>query len=132
MKLIATYFATATVFLILDILWLGTIALGLYREQMGELLAQPFNMPAATAFYLLFVVGMMIFVILPAAASGGVPRALVMGALFGFFTYMTYDLTGLAVIRNFPAKLALIDIAWGTVVTAVASAAGTAVAMRFS
>jgi uncharacterized membrane protein len=131
MKLIATYLATATVFLVLDILWLGTVALGFYREQMGELLAQPFNLTAATAFYLLFVIGVMIFVILPAAAAGGMSQALMMGALFGFFTYMTYDLTGLAVIRNFPAKLALVDIAWGTVLTALASAAGTYVAMKF-
>jgi uncharacterized membrane protein len=131
MKLIATYLATAAFFLLLDMIWLGVIASGFYREQMGSLMADPFNIPAAVAFYLLFIVGVMIFVILPAAGSGGVSQALMMGALFGFFTYMTYDLTGVAVIRDFPAKLAFVDMAWGTVATALSAAVGTLVAQRF-
>jgi uncharacterized membrane protein len=131
MKLASAYFASAVVFLVMDVLWLGYIAVGLYRDQMGSLLAQPFNFAAAAAFYILFLVGVMIFAVQPALTEGGVPRALMLGALFGFFTYMTYDLTALAVIRDFPAKLALIDIAWGTVLTATAAAAGTAVASRF-
>jgi uncharacterized membrane protein len=131
MKLISAYVASAVVFLVMDMVWLGYIAFGLYREQMGSLLAQPFNAAAAGAFYLLFLVGVMIFAVSPALNEGGVPRALMLGALFGFFTYMTYDLTSLAVIKDFPAKLAMIDIAWGTVVTALAAAAGTAVGSRF-
>ena len=131
MKLISAYLASAIVFLVMDMVWLGYFALGLYREQMGSLLAQPFNMAAAAAFYILFLVGVMIFAVQPALDDGGVPRALMLGALFGFFTYMTYDLTCLAVIRDFPTKLALIDIAWGTVVTAVAAAAGAAIGSKF-
>jgi uncharacterized membrane protein len=131
MKLISAYFSSALVFLIMDVVWLGYIAVGLYREQMGSLLAQPFNMIAAGAFYALFLVGVMIFAVHPALTEGGVGRAAMLGGLFGFFAYMTYDLTALAVIRDFPAKLAIIDIAWGTVVTAVAAAVGTAVGSRF-
>lgn len=131
MKLISAYFASAAVFLALDMAWLGLFAFGLYRSQMGPILAQPFNSVAAATFYILFVAGVMIFAVQPALNDGGVPRALMLGALFGFFTYMTYNLTGLAVIRDFPAKLALIDIAWGTVLTAIAAAAGTAVGSRF-
>lgn len=131
MKLISAYFASALAFLVMDVLWLGYIAVGLYRDQMGPLLAQPFNFAAAAAFYVLFLVGVMIFAVQPALTEGGVPRALMLGALFGFFTYMTYDLTCLAVIRDFPAKLAFIDMAWGTFVTAVGAAVGTAVGARF-
>ncbi len=131
MKLISAYLASALVFLVMDMVWLGYAASGLYRVQMGQLLAPSVNLTAAAAFYILFLVGVMIFAIQPALSEGGVPRALILGALFGFFTYMTYDLTGLAVIRDFPAKLALIDIAWGTVLTATAAAAGTAVGSRF-
>lgn len=131
MKLLSAYLASALVFLALDMAWLGLVASNLYRTQMGSILAQPFNSIAAASFYVLFVAGVMIFAVQPALDQGGVPRALLLGALFGFFTYMTYNLTGLAVIRDFPAKLALIDIAWGTVLTAIAAAAGTAVGSRF-
>lgn len=131
MRLITAYAAAAAVFLLMDLAWLGVIAKDLYRDQMGGLLAQPFNTTAAIAFYVLFVFGVMVFAVQPALAEGGVPRALWLGGLFGFFAYMTYDLTALAVIRDFPPKLAIIDIAWGTVLTAVAAAAGTAVGSRF-
>jgi len=130
MKLVGAYLSSAAVFLVMDIVWLGYVAAGLYREQMGPLLAQPINMPAAVAFYLLFILGVLIFAVQPALTEGGVMRALMLGALFGFFTYMTYDLTSLAVIRDYPLKLAIIDIAWGTTVTAIAAAVGTAVGSR--
>ena len=131
MRLISAYLASAAAFLAMDMFWLGYIASSLYRDQMGQLMAPTFNIAAAAAFYVLFLVGVLIFAIQPALIDGGVPRALMLGALFGFFSYMTYDLTCLAVIRDFPAKLALIDIAWGTVLTATAAAVGTAVAERF-
>ena len=131
MKWISAYLASAIVFLLMDMVWLGVVSKDLYREQMGTLLAQPFNIAAAVAFYALFVAGVVIFAVQPAVTDGSIARALMLGALFGFFTYMTYDLTALAVIKDFPAKLALIDIAWGSVVTAIAAAAGTAIALRF-
>ena len=132
MRFVSAYITTAAVFLALDMAWLGIFANSFYRGQMGPILAQPFNSFAATAFYILFVLGALIFAVQPAISSGGgIPRALWLGALFGFFTYMTYNLTGLAVIREFPAKLALVDIAWGTVATTIAAAAGTAVGSRF-
>lgn len=131
MQLIIAYLASAVVFLVLDLVWLGLVASEYYRGQMGGLLAQPLNVTAAAAFYILFLVGVMIFAVQPALDQGGVPRALMLGALFGFFTYMTYDLTGLAVIRDYPVKLALVDIAWGTFLTAMAAAAGAAVGGRF-
>jgi uncharacterized membrane protein len=132
MRLISAYIASAIVFLVFDLIWLGTFASAFYREQMGDLMAPQFNVLAAALFYALFLVGVMIFAVQPALTEGGVPRALVLGALLGFFCYMTYDLTAAAVIRGYPMKLALVDIAWGTFLTASAAAAGTAVAQRFS
>lgn len=130
MKLAVAYLTSGIVFLVLDLVWLGLVATRLYREQMGPLLAQPLNMTAAVAFYVLYIAGLLIFAVQPALAEGGVIRALMLGAMLGFFSYMTYDLTGLAVIRGFPAKLAIIDIAWGTAVSALAAAAGTYVAAK--
>jgi uncharacterized membrane protein len=132
MKLISAYITSAIVFLVLDLIWLGTIASSFYREQMGDLMAPQFNILAAVLFYALFLVGVMIFAVQPALTDGGVPRALMLGAMFGFFCYMTYDFTAAAVIRGYPMKLALVDTAWGTFLTACAAAAGTAVAQRFS
>ena len=86
----------------------------------------------ALAFYLIYALGVCIFVIIPALSKQSYGDALIYGALFGLFCYMTYDLTNLAVIRNFPAKLALIDIAWGSFVTALCSGIAYWVGNRFS
>lgn len=124
-KLIVAYLVFAAVFAIIDVVWLSTVAVEFYKDQLGNLMADKFNMTAATAFYLLYVLGAVIFVVSPALKleTGGVAYALLYGALFGFFCYMTYDLTNLAVVRDFPQTMALVDMAWGTTVTAVCSAA---------
>ncbi len=131
MQLIVGYLGAAATFLVLDLVWLGFVAYDLYRREMGNLIAPQFNMTAATAFYVLFIVGVVIFAIQPALAEGGLRRAVVLGALFGFFAYATYDLTCLAVIKAYPLKIALIDMAWGTLLTASAAGVGAAAASRF-
>ena len=88
---------------------------------MGDLMASEPKLLAASAFYLIYTLGVCIFVIAPALTKQSFSDALIYGALFGLFCYMTYDLTNLAVIRNFPTKLAFIDIAWGSFVTALCS-----------
>jgi len=120
-KLIAGYMIFALVFAIIDLIWLGFVANNFYRNQLGPLMAENVNMGAAIAFYLLYVLGAMIFVVAPAFEAGSALRALAYGALFGFFCYMTYDLTNLAVFKGFPAIVAYVDIAWGATVTAVCS-----------
>ncbi|MEM1372230.1 MAG: DUF2177 family protein [Pseudomonadota bacterium] len=129
MKLVVAYLVFALIFAIIDVIWIGFIAFNFYKQQLGDLMADNFNMVAATAFYLLYVLGALIFVVSPSLQmpSGGVVNALIYGGLFGFFCYMTYDLTNLAVVKNFPTTMALVDIAWGTTVTAVCSAATVAV-----
>lgn len=123
LKPLATYGAIFITMLIIDALWLGVIAKSMYANAMGSLMSPSPNLWAAAAFYLLFPLGLLIFAVLPQAGSP-VYKAALMGALFGFFAYSTYDLTNLAVIRDWPLNLTFIDIAWGTAVSAVAATAG--------
>lgn len=119
----ATYIAIFLTMFIIDMIWLGVVAKATYANAMGSLLSPNPNLWAAAAFYLLFPVGLLIFAVLPQADSP-VWKAALMGALFGFFAYSTYDLTNLAVIKDWPLGLTFIDMAWGTLVSGVAATAG--------
>lgn len=123
-KLIISYLLTAIVFFAIDLLWLGVVARGLYNKYLGNLLSDQVNWTTAIIFYLLFIVGIFIFAILPAVDKASLSKAIVMGALFGFFTYATYDLTNLATLKDWPLTIVFIDITWGAVLTATVSAAG--------
>lgn len=123
-KLLAAYLSTAAVMVIIDLIWLGLIAKPMYQQGIGHLMAEKPNIAAAIAFYALFPVGLMIFAILPGAASAGWQHTALLAALFGFFTYATYDLSNLATLKNYPLKLALVDIIWGSLVSAVSATAG--------
>ena len=109
------------VFFVIDIVWLGLIARGFYRDQLGDLLREQTNWPAAIVFYLIFLVGLVVFVIQPAVDAGSWTEALWRGALFGFIAYATYDLTNLAVVRDWPLTMTVVDIAWGAVLAASVS-----------
>lgn len=123
-RLAIGYLGTAAVFLLVDLLWLGVVARGLYRRHLGHLLAEEVNWGAAIVFYLLFVVGILVFAVLPAVERGSAVRAALMGGLFGFFAYATYELTNLATLEGWPPGIVIVDIAWGTVLTAVVALAG--------
>ncbi|HPG42643.1 MAG TPA: DUF2177 family protein [Acholeplasmataceae bacterium] len=101
-------------FLVIDLIWLGLIAKNLYQRQIGHLMSDSVNWAAAIIFYLLFIVGLVYFAILPAVNDGEWLRALALGAFFGFITYATYDLTNLATLKDWPIQITLIDLAWGT------------------
>jgi uncharacterized membrane protein len=124
MKLLISYFLTTVVFFAIDMLWLGVIAKGLYQKYLGDFLTDQVNWVAAIIFYLLFIVGIFIFAILPAIEKDSLIKAIVLGALFGFFTYATYDLTNLATLKNWPLNIVFIDIIWGAFLTASVSTAG--------
>ena len=109
------------VFFVIDILWLGFVARGFYRDQLGDLLRPTTNWAAAIVFYLIFLVGLVVFVIQPAVDAGSSAEALWRGALFGFVAYATYDLTNLAVVRDWPLTMTIVDIAWGAVLAASVS-----------
>jgi uncharacterized membrane protein len=106
------------VFLALDMVWLGVIAKSFYAQQIGYLMKQPPNWPVALAFYALFVAGLVYFVVVPAFAVGAWKDALFRGAFFGMVAYSTYDLTNLATVNRWPVLLTVVDIMWGTVLSA--------------
>lgn len=123
-KLILAYCLTFIVFLIIDLVWLGFVAKDLYRRQLGNLLSENVNWWAAIIFYLLFVAGVFIFAIFPAFEKQSLQHAIILGAMFGFFTYATYDLTNLATLKGWPLKIVFIDIVWGAILTGSVSTAG--------
>ena len=125
-KYIVAYAGTALVMVALDMLWLGVIAKPLYQQGIGHLMADKPNVGVAVAFYLLYAAGVVIFAVSPQHGGSSWTTTLVMGALFGFFAYATYDLTNLATLRDWPLRLSLIDMAWGTFVSAAAAAGGKA------
>lgn len=132
LKYFGIYLSFLVCLLTIDLVWLLGIAKNLYRDEMGDLMASEPKLIAALAFYLIYALGVCIFVIIPALSKQSFTDALMYGALFGLFCYMTYDLTNLAVVRNFPTKLALIDIVWGSFVTALGSGITYWLGNRFS
>ncbi len=125
-----TYAAALATFLLLDFAWLGLVARGFYRQQLGQLMAPEVRWGAAILFYLLFVAAVVVFAVLPAVERGSLGRALVLGGFFGLVAYATYDLTNLAVLRGFPTLMAVVDMAWGCLLTAAVAAVGYLVAAR--
>lgn len=125
-KYLAAYAGTAIVMVLLDMLWLGVIAKPIYQQGIGHLMADKPNVAVAMVFYALFALGIVIFAVAPQSGGAGWSTTLAMAALFGFFAYATYDLTNLATLRDWPLRLSLIDIAWGTAVSTASSAGGKA------
>lgn len=121
---IAAYLFTALVFFTIDIIWLGVVAKNFYFSQLGDLMAPQVNWGVAFGFYAVYVIGIIIFAIRPALEAGDWRLALLFGALFGFFCYATYDLTNIATIRDWPVRMSLVDMVWGTTVTAVSATSG--------
>ena len=117
------YFSTLVVFLLCDMACLGTMANRIYRPTLGDMMLSSPNLPAAVAFYLIYPLGLLIFVVFPSLKSESLGQAALSGALFGFFTYMTYDLTNQATLKNWTTQLTLADIGWGTLLGAVSATA---------
>ncbi len=130
-RYVIAYFATIIVFFIVDFIWLGTVAKSFYRNEIGSLLLDKFNIPVAILFYVMYVVGIVIFAVAPALNSGSLKTALMYGALFGFFTYATYDFTNLATLKGYTTKLAIVDTIWGTCLVGVTSVVGTWITRQF-
>ncbi len=120
-----TYLATFVTMLAIDSVWLALTAGPLYRANLGDLLADGFRPVPAILFYVLYVLGIMIFVAPSSDAPRDFGRIALFGALFGIFCYATYDLTNQATMRTWSTTVTVADIAWGAVLTAVGSTAGT-------
>ena len=115
----------------LDFLWLSNTSASLYHRDLGPLLADNRNMAVAVIFYLIFIVGILIFAVRPALASGDWRTAALYGALFGFFAYATYDLTNFATMKVWTLRVTLLDIAWGTFLTGTVASAASLAALKF-
>lgn len=113
MEFVKLYLIALPIFFIIDMFWLGVVAKGFYRKHLGYLMAPRVNWPAAIIFYLTFIAGVLLFVVIPARNSDSLWTAVVMGALFGFFTYATYDLTNLATVKDWPLVVTIVDLCWG-------------------
>lgn len=118
------YLATLVAFLIVDMAWLGLVARSFYNKYLGFLMAPSPNWLAAAVFYLLFIVGILVFAVLPGLQAGSLVTTLWRAALFGLIAYATYDLTNLATIRDWPLVVTVVDMIWGTVLSVVVSLAG--------
>jgi uncharacterized membrane protein len=129
---IAAYLSTLVVFVLVDFVWLSTMAARLYRPILGDILAPSVSFVPAIGFYLMYPLGIVVFAILPALKSGGLSSALIYGAAFGFFTYATYDLTNHATLRNWTWQITLLDIAWGSFIAALAAAVGFFTAAKYA
>ena len=123
-KLLLSYLLTTVVFFIIDMLWLGFIAKDFYGRHLANFSSPQVNWVAAVVFYLLFIVGIYLFAILPAVDKQSWSYALIYGGLFGFFAYATYDLTNLATLNDWPLKVVIVDIIWGFVLTASVGVSG--------
>ncbi len=123
-KFLPAYLVIMLVMFVLDIVWLGTIARPMYQQGIGHLMAQQPNLFFAALFYLVYALGLMWFALLPNRHHRGLKSTFAAAASFGFFVYASYDLTNLAMLKDWPLKLALIDITWGTWLSGVSATLG--------
>ncbi len=113
------YALTVPVFFIIDLVWLGVVARGFYQKNLKFILSPNVNWTAAIIFYLMYIVGILIFAVVPGVAKDSLRHAALWGALFGFFTYATYDLTNLALLKDWPLNIVIVDILWGMVLCTI-------------
>jgi uncharacterized membrane protein len=122
------YLASLVVFFAVDMVWLGLVASSFYKKHLGYLMAPTINWYAAIIFYLLFILGILVFVVLPGIKENSLPNTILRAVLFGLITYATYDLTNLATVKDWPLMITLVDLCWGMVLSTIVSAAGFYVA----
>lgn len=128
---IKLYAISFSVFLVIDAIWLGLVAKDFYRNQIGFIMKTNPNFVAAIVFYLLFIVGLVVFVITPSIEKGSWTTALFLGLLFGLITYATYDLTNLATLKDWPIIVTIVDLIWGSVLAASVSVITFLIAQKF-
>lgn len=123
-RMLALYAISLVVFLGIDFVWLTSMGERFYRPNLGRLMAEKANLPVALVFYLLYVVGVLVLVVMPAVDKGSLVQAILGGALLGAVAYGTYDFTNLATIEGWPVIVTVVDVIWGTTLTAVIAAVG--------
>jgi uncharacterized membrane protein len=131
-KYVAAFAATAVTMMALDFLWLAIVARDMYQAGIGHLMAPQPNLIAAASFYAVFVAGLLVFAVVPYRSTPGWGGTLTAAAMLGFLTYATYDLTNLALLKDWPLGMSLVDMAWGVLLSMAAAAAGRKTLMSFS
>lgn len=131
MESVKIYLLTLAVFFLVDIVWLGVISRNIYKKYLGHLMTPTVNWTAAIVFYLLFIAGLVFFVINPALAKGSLLYAVLAGGFFGLIAYGTYDLTNLATLKDWPLIITVIDLFWGTFLNAATAGITYVVAVKF-
>lgn len=131
MKFLTQFLVVLVVFFAIDIFWLGVLARNLYAKYLGFIMAPNVNWAAALLFYVIFIIGVMVFVLQPALEKQSLMHAFIMGAFFGFVTYATYDLTNLATLKDWPITITIIDLIWGTVLSSSVSVISYLIISRF-
>ena len=131
METIRNYGIALAVFFAFDILWLGFISKKLYAKHLGYIMAGKTNWPAAIIFYLLYIAGLIYFVLNPALDKNSLGHAFTAGAIYGFMTYATYDMTNLATLKDWPLLITAVDIAWGTFLNAMTAGASFYIIILF-
>jgi uncharacterized membrane protein len=121
MRYLKLYLVSLAAFFAIDMLWLGLVARSFYQQYLGFLMDTSPNWFVAILFYLLFVVGILVFVVLPGLESNSLKTTLLRAALFGLITYATYDLTNLATLKDWPVLLSIVDMLWGMVLSVLVS-----------
>ncbi|PLX26200.1 DUF2177 domain-containing protein [Candidatus Parcubacteria bacterium] len=122
MQYIKVFLITLPIFFLVDMVWLGFVAKNFYQKHLGFIMG-PVNWTAAIIFYLIFIVGLAVFVIVPHLESGSVLRMLGFAALFGIVTYATYDLTNLATLKDWPLIVTIVDLVWGMLLSSIVASA---------
>ena len=129
---LTAYAGSLVTLLVLDGIWLGLVARTFYRDQLGDLMLPQPNLGIAAIFYPFFTVAVVMLAVMPAVGGGTLGRALVYGAVLGLAAYGTYDITNLSTLKNWPIMVSVVDMAWGTLVTAATAGGGYAAARYFS
>ncbi|TVQ86342.1 MAG: DUF2177 family protein [Chromatiaceae bacterium] len=124
------YLLTVPLFFAIDMLWLGVLASGFYRQRLGHLLADQVNWAAALTFYLVYIAGIMIFAVVPGLRSGALGPTALRAAGFGFFTYITYELTNMATLPDWPLQVVLVDTLWGMLLCTLVAVGSFAIGRR--
>ena len=131
MPIVKLYLTAMAIFLVIDLAWIGWIARGFYQVRLGYILAPSPNWAAAVVFYLMFIAGLLVFVVLPGLRQSSAGPALVRALLYGAVTYGTYGLTNLAVVREWPVLVTVVDMVWGIVLSTLVSLGTIAAGRRF-
>lgn len=115
---------TAAVFFAIDLVWIGVVAAQFYERQIGSLLAPQVRWVPALLFYLIYITGLLVFAVMPGLAAESLVRTVALGAFLGFMAYATFDLTCLALFKDFPVTVVVVDLIWGTCLSAAVTASG--------